>query len=131
MWDKFVITPFDRDRHTHYIKEWLTSRSLDPEKTSDMPEVGFIIFKEEPIAAAFFRQCEGAVGIFDGLISNPKISLFTRHLAIESLIAKIECYAMDHGYKRILAFSVDEGTIKRSIKHGFNKQPHVLISKSL
>jgi hypothetical protein len=129
--DKFVVVPFEHARHSVYVSRWLSSRSMDPSFSEELPPVGFIAFKGVPVAAAFFRRCDGKVGIFDSLVSNPDVALFTRHLAVEALIDRIQCYAAMRGYKRIMAFSVNDGTLKRSIKHGFKKQPHVVISKIL
>ncbi len=116
------ILPYEEKEHRELIRLWLKNRKLDTALLEDLPELGFVALRNHvPIAAAFIRKCEGRIAIFDSLITNPAITLFTRHCAIEKLIERTILVAKTLGYYRILALSVDEGTIRRAKLHGFVK----------
>jgi hypothetical protein len=128
MSDKFAIRKVQITDIFH-VRSWLNDRKLPTPKFEDIPKIGFMCLKDGvPIAAAFLRTCEGKVGWFDSLVSNPAVALYTRHLAIEALIDKILLTAKENGFNRVIAFSIDDGTIRRSEKRGFIKQKHTVIS---
>ena len=52
----------------------------------DLPNIGYII---PGVGAGFLRACEGQVGIFDSLITNPYVSSETRHRALKEIYTKI------------------------------------------
>lgn len=128
MSDKWVIRKVQITDIFH-VRSWLNERKLPTPKLEDIPRIGFMCLKNgEPIAAAFLRACEGKVGWFDSLVSNPHAALFTRHMAIEALIDQILKTAKENGFNRVIAFSIDDGTIRRSEKRGFIKQKHTVVS---
>lgn len=132
MSDNFVLVKYNPTHHQKIIKEWLLDRNLNDSLSGELPKVGWIIFKEgEAVASAFLRECEGNVLILDSIISNPKCSLYRRHLALEVLFESALLFARHIGCPRVLGFSVNKGTIKRSKKHGFIEQPHKLLSINL
>lgn len=97
-----------------------------------MPEIGYTAYKDgTPIAVAFLRRCEGQVAILDSLCTNPKAKSEDRHEAIDLLVNKIieQCDYMK--IKSLFAFTVDEGILERSKKHGFIKQAHIVISRGV
>lgn len=126
---EFAVRRFRHPDDFEHLKEWMCGRSMATSPIEEVPRIGFIVWKEgKPIAAAFLRDCEGGIGIFDSMITDPKSALFTRHLAIEILINKVMIYAKENRVRRLLAFTTDAGILKRSIKHGFKKQSHSVIS---
>lgn len=127
------VERFDRDVHEAILKGWLMERGLDGDANcSDLPGIGYISFVEDiPIATAFLRRCEGPYAMLDGLASNPKAESFHRHLGIELVVTQvIEC-AQHFKLKKLLAYSIDAGTLERSLHHGFKKLPHTLIGLDL
>lgn len=132
MQDKWWIRKFIHNEDLKIINSWLRKRNLPTVPLRDLPEFGFVSCKDgKEIGMAFLRRCEGGLCIFDSMITNPKESLFTRHLSIEMLIDKIKEKASELGNHKIIAFSIDNGTIKRSKKHGFKEQKHVVLSLAL
>lgn len=126
------LVEFSLSEHLSKVNEWLEKRGMAPVPMKDIPNRGYIVHRDGIyIAAGFLRRCEGDVGIFDSLITNPELSLYTRHLAIELLIEKIITVSKELHIDRLIAFSTDSGTIKRSKKHGFEKKPYTVISLSL
>jgi hypothetical protein len=114
------------------INSWLAYRGMSEENPELIPEIGFIAYKEGiPVCAGFLRKCEGKIGILDSLVTNPKVNLFTRHLAINKIVRRVIQAARDQGYLKVLAFSTDKGTIKRSVWHEFEEKPHTLLSLDL
>ena len=78
------------------------------------------------IAAGFLAMLEGNGGMMDCFITNPAKSSLERHLALDSIIDKIISDASHMGLKRLIAFSDDDGIMKRQKQKGFVKLPHAL-----
>lgn len=121
------VLPFKSELHAQIIDTWLVAHGKS--KLSDgLPSIGFIAFLEsEPVAASFLRYVEGGYCLFDGLVSNPSLPPFKRHLAIDAVVTALIKKAKDLNLTKILAYSLDEGTLKRSFGHGFKLLPHRLI----
>lgn len=119
--------PFS-DGYLKTIQEWLKFRDLPDTLTSELPKIGFLIFKEDaPICCAFLRICEGGLGIFEGLCTNPKMAPQVRNDAIEFATKVIFEEAKKSNIHRILAYSVDTSTIERGKNHGFVALPHTML----
>lgn len=98
----------------------------------DIPEHGFIALdSNEGIAAAFLRRVEGSFGLLDGLITNPTADGKLRHEAIDLIVTEIIKLCRILEIKRLLAHSVDVGTLERSKKFGFISLPDTLIALKL
>jgi len=118
--------------HYSLIEHWLKFRGLDPAMAEDLAKTGFVAFKDNlAIAAGFLRMCEGSLAMIDGLVSNPYAPGVARHHALDEIIDELIFCARERGVKRILAYSVDNGTINRAQDHGFMSLPQVLLGLEL
>lgn len=115
------------------IKSWLELRGMHNEHfVRDLPRTGVMCrIEDNPICAGFLRYVEGNFAMLDSLVTNPKMKSFTRNVAIDAVVKELISIAKRHGIKKILAFSVDEGILKRSIGHGFIKTSHEVIALKL
>jgi hypothetical protein len=126
------LTPYDEDQDLVHINRWLQERKKPEVDAYDIPDVGFVAnFKNRPIAAGFLRQIEGQNAIFDSLVTNPNATPEFRHIGLDMVIEAIIYAAKKRGINQVLAFSVDEGTLKRALRHNFVKLPHTVISLDL
>jgi hypothetical protein len=127
-----MIVRYQPKEHGPFIKEWLDLRKISTHICEDLPAIGYVfIFMGRPIASAHLRMCEGTLGIIEALVSNPMERGDIRHVAIDEVVKGLLADATSMGMKTILAYSVDDSTLKRSVSHGFSRYPHVLIGKSL
>lgn len=111
------------------LMEWVRLRDMELSNISDLPNLGYMYSHEgQGIAAGFLRLVEGGYAIMDSLITNPSKDSVIRHIAIDAVVSKLIEDAKSLKISKILAFSVDEGTLIRSQKHGFVKQAHSLIT---
>lgn len=114
------------------LNQWLYARDRAGVSEGDIPKIGYIVLKDSiPVCAAFLRECEGGVGMLEGLVSNPDLPLFTRHLGVECVIDRLLQEAKSRHIRRLVSFSVDDSTVKRVSKRGFQKQPHVVMTLAL
>lgn len=126
------LSKYDEDQDLHHINKWLQEHKRPEVDPYDVPDIGFMAnFKNRPIAAGFLRQIEGENALFDSLISNPGATSEFRHIAIDMVVNEIVRIARERGIRQILAFSIDEGTLKRAIRHNFVKLPHTVIALDL
>lgn len=102
------------------INKWLRARGLN--LISEQSVYSFII---PGVCAGQFLQCEQDTLLFDSLVSNPLVSGPTRDKALNQLIEHMTKLCLG---KRILALSVDSGTIRRAEALGYKKQPHVVLT---
>lgn len=118
--------------HFDIICDWLSARNMDAKLASEPPEIGFIAFDDKtPVCAAFIRRVEGGIGLLENLVTNPKADSLVRHVAIDLIVERIIEEAKAIKLTGLLAYSEDNGTLKRSIGHGFRVMPHVLITLNL
>lgn len=118
-----------KPEHDFAVQYMLMARKLKLDMP--LPKLGVVVFDERgdvlvPVCAGFLRSVEGGSYMFDSLISNPGLSSAERHngmdLLWKSLLAKTE--------QPIIGLSVDGGTISRAIAHGFQQQPHAVLTLS-
>lgn len=118
--------------HISTIRHWLSQRGLSCALADELPELGYIAFeRDEPIAAGFIRKVEPHFAQLDGLITNPMALSADRHAAIDLVVSEIIKKSKELKIRQLLAVSVDEGTLERSKKHGFQKLPHTVIALDL
>lgn len=116
----------------NYINDWMRAREMPEVDAQSLPAIGYIVYDDAvPVAVAFLRLCEGNLAILDGLTSNPDVPGPIRHIAIDVIIKKLIEKAYDLGIDTLIAWSVDDSTLKRSETHGFEKSPYALITKDL
>jgi len=124
------VEAFDQDLHAWAMRVLFESRALGEQ---ELTRTGFIAFDEqdEPVAAAFLRQIEGGMGLFDGLISNGHMTADLRDAGLDAVVLALIARARELNITRIMAFSEDEGTLKRSLRHGFVHLKHTTIALKL
>lgn len=128
---QWEVRNFDEE-HVEIINEWLKKRNSPQVDIEELPAVGFIAgYQEEWIAAGFLLQTENGHGIFDSLVSNPDFDGHARHVAIDLVAQAIISSAKTLSLTSLLAYTVDEGTLERALRHGFAKLPHTLIALDL
>lgn len=122
------VRPFSLELHMSEIYSWLIERGAYTPTQAEMPKHGFVAYTDGiPVAAAFLRRVEGGFGQLDGLVTDPLAPGEVRHEAIDALVNEILILSKELGIKAVTAFSVDENTLVRSLKHGFVKTTHSLI----
>jgi hypothetical protein len=125
---KIIIRQFNVDEHLKFINEWLIARNMHEITSEDIPQLGYILFHENlPVVTAFLRVCEGDMGFLEGLTTNPEAHSLIRNIGIDAITNQIVKKSKDLGMKRIIAWSLDSGTLLRSEKHGFLRSPFTLI----
>lgn len=126
------LTAYDEDRDLSHINKWLKERARPEVDPYDVPDVGFVAnYKNRPIAAGFLRQIEGQNAVFDSLVSNPGATAEFRHIGLDLIFEAIIASARKRDIHQILGFSIDEGTLKRALRHNFVKLPHTVMSLDL
>lgn len=115
-----------------HINAWLTEHKMEAVTRHSLPEIGYMAWMNStPIGAVFLRRCEGNTGIVDSLISNPGSEAHLRHVALDALINHIVDQAKHHKIKFLLGYTVDESTLKRSLRLGFEQSPYTVVVKNL
>ncbi len=127
-----ILVEFDDELHAPLVRGWLKARNLSEDLIENPPVIGLVCFHNEvPIACGFLRQVEGNLGLFDGLCTNPKMTSEVRHHALDFLVSEIINIARSMEMRCIMAWSVDNGTLSRSERHGFQRLKHQMISLNL
>jgi len=98
------------------LRYWLRVRGFDPELVRDVPQLGYVV---DNVAAGFIANAEFMFGIMDSFITNPETEPLARHEALTLIIERLIADAKGLGLKRLLAFSTDDGILKRQQHHGF------------
>lgn len=128
-----VVIDFNFNKHSEHIEAWLIGHKMNPRLFLETPDSGSIVYDDEGfIAAGFLRHQEACHDLFlDGLIANPESSGKRRYRAIDAVVEHLIQKAKRAGARKILAYSKDAGTLKRSLRHGFQVLPHVMIALNL
>ncbi len=116
-----------------YIGALLHMRKMDVEESlQSLPETGYIVFQDNfPVAAGFLRRVEGGFGQVDSYITDPSVPGKQRDQALDLITDALIKRAKELELRGIVAFSVDQNTISRSLRHGFAALGHVVITKEL
>lgn len=110
----------------------LTKRELPQTLLIELPEIGYIAFHYQiPIAVGFIRRIEGDYVMLDSYLTDPNAKPEDRDNALDSITNKLINHCRNHNVNKILAFSLDDNTTKRALKHGFALHAHVFTSLSL
>lgn len=113
------------------INEWLVFRKKKPVKLEELPAIGFIAKKDEDlIAAGFLRKCEG-IGMIDSIVSNPVMSSALRNEALDMIFNRLIHVSELHDIKILMGTSIDDHTILRSERFGFQKSPMSLMIRGI
>lgn len=110
------IEPYEPARHYEMIKSWVLQRNvcsiLPPEF---FPQVGFV---SPGLAAGFLYQTDSALGLVEGLFSNPNSNPSDRGLALNKIIEAIIEKAKMLGIKNLFAMSELRSVKKRCLLFG-------------
>ena len=129
---KIIVKRLVKEEDLPVINGWLRARGLREVEEDGVPNAGFICFEGgEPVCAAFLRRCEGGVGIIEGMTSNPDMPGDVRHTALDVLVITLCKQASELEMTKVLAWTVDNSTLTRSARHGFQKLPQTLLAKDL
>lgn len=105
------------------LRHWLQLRGFGPELVADLPQLGYIV---DNVAAGFIANAEFKFGIMDSFVTNPAATSEDRNEALTAIIERLIQDAKALGLKRLLAFSTDEGILKRQQHYGFAQLPNKL-----
>lgn len=124
-----MVEAFIFEKHGEVLKNWLQRHNLGIEILEDLPELGFISYDVAGyVAAGFIRQIENSnLVLLDGLIANPESFGKRRYMALDEVVRRIVDQCKEMNIPKILAFSSDTATLKRSKRHGFEAVPQILI----
>jgi hypothetical protein len=123
-----MVVRFDPNKHFEEMIKWLRQRDAYVPTLGEMPAIGFVAYSNSvPVAMAFLRRVEGGFGQLDGLCSNPEASGEDRNLSIDAVVDQVFIAASELNIKSLTATSVHNGTLERSLKHGFSELPHTVI----
>lgn len=123
------VHPYERREHFTHLEEWVHGWTLPETVLKEIPKYGFVASEKGIVyAAAFLRLVEKTnTVLLDGLIANPKTSGKARYHALNRVVEACIDKAKFFGSHQILAYSVDVGTLKRSLRFGFQAMPHQMI----
>lgn len=108
------------------LKKWCYKRGVDL-KTEPAHD-GFIV---PGVAICFLLETNGGICMLDSLITNPYVSGPTRDKALNDIVEYGIRLAEAKGYESLVAFTIDNNTLKRAEAFGFATHPHTLITRSL
>ena len=92
-----------------------------------LPKIGYIAtMNGHPIAAGFLRRVEGGYAQLDTLTSNKFFGSQIRHEGIKKVVDALIEDAKDLKLHGIVAFTTDDGVLKRAVDKGFTVLPHTL-----
>lgn len=95
------------------LNKWLKKQQHPLIQYWELPAIGFIV---PGVAIGFLRQCEGHIGIFDGLTSNPVASSATRHKALDAIFTRI---LEEPGFTTIIGYTQSSSAHARAQRHSF------------
>lgn len=124
---------FTLEEHEQSLLVWAHERGSYIPSVSEIPGNGIVVLNNssQPICLGFIRKVEGGYGLIDGYISDPSQPAIERNEALSLLTEELIKLAKQLGMSALLANTVDEHTLKRSLKHGFSQLPHSLMVKDL
>lgn len=115
-----------------YVCKWMFMRELPVPTLKDLPQEAITVYSDGvPVAAGFLRKCEGNYALIDSCVTDPEQSPAIRDKSMNVLAEALVFRAKELGINNILAFSVDENTLTRSEKFGFERLPYAVISLTL
>lgn len=131
-----MIAVFDfEQKHMSLLHEMLESQDymgISDITYETLPQLGFIAIQSSiPVAAGFLRIVEGGYAQIDTLTTNAKFKSKSRHEALSKVVEELIEAAKILELKGILAFTKDEGILKRAESLGFHTVPQTIIALSL
>lgn len=119
-------------KHITNLNEMLDSHDYIT-KSVKLPKIGYIaMLGDQPVAAGFLRRTEGdVIAIIDGLTSNSAFGSIIRHKGLESVVTSLLNEAKHLKIQGVIAWTKDEGILKRAKSIGFKQIDENLISLTL
>ena len=105
------------------INRWRHRHSQPAVDASENLDIGFIV---PGVACGFLRQCEGRVGILEGICTNSLVSPAMRNKALDAIMARL---TSTPGFNRFIGYTVDSSTLQRAQRHGFRPTNYLLLVK--
>ncbi len=128
------IVPF-RYKYLKALHDILSSNdylNISEINMKSLPKIGYIaLLNGHPIAAGFLRRVEGGYAQIDTLTSNKYFGSKIRHLGIKLVVDTLILEAKTLKLKGIIAFTKDEGILKRAKEIGFTEPEAKLIALKL
>lgn len=117
------VVNFYMSRDFEIINEWLGKRELPKWDKFFIPKFGLMAYDgRDRVCAGFMRICEGNVGLFDSLVSDPAIHKDVRSEAVDLIIDSVVKEGKKMGLLSIIGLTVIPSLMERiTKKHGFFK----------
>jgi hypothetical protein len=121
-------------KHMELLKEMLYSQEYEyPVSRQSIPNIGYIaMLGNEPLAAGFLRRVEcDIIAQIDGLVSNKAFGSVLRHKGIDLVVDQLILDTKSLKIQGLIAFTHDEGVLKRAKARGFKVLSESLISLTI
>lgn len=123
-----VVSPYQPSMFDHlsYLHE--SNGKVLGETPESLPQIGYIATEGSiVVAAGFLRKVEGKMALLDTLATNADCPPAIRHDGIQAIVNSLIDTAKQLELKYFMAFTVDDGIIKRALSLGFNVTDQRLI----
>lgn len=132
--NEISIVPF-KFKYLTLLLEMLKDRefvNISQINMKTLPKIGYIaLMNNQPIAAGFLRMVEGGYAQMDTLVSSPYFGSLIRHDGINKVVEALIGDAKTLRLEGIIAFTRDEGVLKRALSTGFSEVNQQLIALNL
>ena len=128
------IRYFDPEHDFDILNKWLEIHEHPQVQIHELPKLGYVAVRNnEMMAIGFLRLCEGNFAMTDSFTISPFVKApKIKAQAFDAITHKLTTVAKDLKISHLLAYTVKQGVVKRSIKvHGFQKVDHILLIKKL
>lgn len=111
---------FNKDKHYDQVKGWWEAHNWPPINADFLPNTGYIIESDGVnVVAGWLYITNSPFGIFEWVISNPKVEKAERREALDMLISAVNKLAVGMGVKCLYTSTEHEGFIGRLESHGY------------
>lgn len=115
-----TIRPYNNDYYESLIQLHESNDSTLGETPETLPQIGYIATEgTNVVAIGFLRHVEGNMALLDTLVTNAECSSEMRHLGISAVVDALISMAKQLELRYFMAFTVDDGIIKRAFDLGF------------
>lgn len=115
-----TISPYNNDHYENLIRLHESNGSKLGETPETLPQIGYIATEDgNVVAIGFLRHVEGNMALLDTLVTNAECSSKMRHLGISAVVDALISMAKQLELRYFMAFTVDDGIIKRAFDLGF------------
>lgn len=115
-----TIRPYNNDYYESLIQLHESNDSTLGETPETLPQIGYIATEgANVVAIGFLRRVEGNMALLDTLVTNAECSSEMRHIGISAVVDALISMAKQLELRYFMAFTVDDGIIKRAFDLGF------------